>query len=356
MRRAWKFQEGVMSNRRVRPLFADGIFPLPLGPLDINKTVDERYKFPWLTSKIPELGKQRVTEDDALGIKRRPVRREFRNRIQQEIENRQTFTLLKYMLEDAKKFFSSMSTVSLRGSGFISSADQVERIIAAWEGLRWRATSREHDRFICFAAACANGSKERVEIQKLLPCLPEEQVKFWIKMQTVIPAGFLFLKGARYEEAGFRWAPTRVWRESIEETAFAERHPATSELLFRKAGFPFDTTSAIGFTFVISYEITSRSYRVSIEPKELSARASAAVSHHCGTQGIVIRQMEAFRQPVNDLHGEPGVLLENVYWHDNKIYGDFLCRVDVNLFMKAEADGPSAIAKEVADNVPWIIS
>jgi Heterokaryon incompatibility protein (HET) len=42
MRRAWTFQEGVMSNRRVRPLFADGIFPLPLGPRDINKTVDER--------------------------------------------------------------------------------------------------------------------------------------------------------------------------------------------------------------------------------------------------------------------------------------------------------------------------
>lgn len=356
MRRAWTFQEGVMANRRIRPLFADGIFQLPLGPLDINKTVDERYKFPWLTSKIHELEKQRAIEDDALGIKRRPVRREFKNRIQQESENRKTFTLSKYMLEDSKKFFRSMGTVGLRGGGFISSADQVERVIAAWEGLRWRATSREDDRFLCFATACANGSEERAAIQKLLQCLPEERMKSWIQTQTVIPAGFLFLRGARYEEAGFRWAPTRVWRESIEDMAFAERHPTTGEFLFRKPGFLFDSTEAIGFAFVISHEITSQRYRVSIERKGLSARASAAVSHHRGTLGIVIRQIEALRQPGNILHREPGVLLENVSCCNNKIYGDFLCRVDIKLSIEAEMDGPAAIAKEVADTMPWIIA
>ncbi len=41
-RRAWTFQEGVLANTRIRVLFAEGIFKLPLGPMDDTRTVESK--------------------------------------------------------------------------------------------------------------------------------------------------------------------------------------------------------------------------------------------------------------------------------------------------------------------------
>jgi len=74
--------------------------------------------------------------------------------------------------------------------------------------------------FTCFAAVCAVDYKERAIIEKLLSNLPEDRMKLWAQLQSVVPAGFLFVPGPKYNEKGLQWVLRGVWPEVLMDEGF----------------------------------------------------------------------------------------------------------------------------------------
>lgn len=334
MRRAWTFQEGVLANTRMRILFADGIFELPLGPGPISGTGELDYIFPRLVSAMHKFEVKVGKWADQHSVERPSINPMPTSRLEEREESRKTFTVQKYMLEDAKNFFSNMMTLWARASGYMQPSDQVHRVIAAWDGLRWRATSREDDRFICFAVACARTPTDQVMIRDLLAYPPEQRMKAWIQQQTVVPSGFLFMGGPKYKDQGFRWAPMGVSREPLEDTSSAVRERGTHELLFRKPGFILYAMGGVSETFLISDQTTSLRYSVRPDWVSIPAEVGAGPSQTRGTLGIIMMQRVGQRrleQEKDFLYKEVGVLLGDIRQVGNKIYGDFMCKVEVQL-------------------------
>ena len=249
-----------------------------------------------------------------------------KSRLEELEESEKTFTIQKFLLEDAKKFSSNMMTVWACASGYMQPSDQVHWINAAWDGLRCRATSREEDRFICFAVACARIPTDHAIIQDLLSHPPEQRMKAWIQQQDVVPSGFLFMGGPKYKDQGFRWAPRGVLREPLEDISPAVRDRETHELLFRKPGFILYAMGGVSEAFLISEQTTSLRYSVRPDWMSIPAEAGVGPSQTRGTLGIVMMQRVGQRrleQAKDFLYKEAGVLLGDVRQSRDKIYGDF---------------------------------
>jgi Heterokaryon incompatibility protein (HET) len=359
MRRAWTFQEGVLANIRMRMLFADGIFELPLGRQRLkSENTELDYVFPRFASAMHKFETNVGNWADRHGVERPSINPMPMNRPEELQESRKTFTVHKYMLEDAKSFFGTMMALWARPSGYMQPSDQVDRIIAAWNGLRRRATSREDDRFICFAVACVRSPTDQARIQDLLTHPPEQRMKAWIQQQAVVPSGFLFIGGPKYKDPGFRWAPVGVSRELLEDAAWAVREQGTDELLFRKSGFILDAMGGVSETFLISDQMTSLRY--SVRPDWASIPAEAGLGPHQthGTLGIIMTRKIGHRRLVEEkdfLYQEVGVLLGDVQQVGDKVYGNFMCRVEVQL-VETESNLPKILAQEKGDDQAWIIS
>ena len=358
MRRAWTFQEGVLANTRMRMLFADGIFELPLGRGPKSGTGEFDHIFPRFVSALQKFEISVGNWADRRGVERPSINPMQKSRLEELEESRKTFTVQKYMFEDAKSFFGNMMTLWARASGYMQPSDQVYRIIAAWDSLRWRATSREDDRFICFAVACARSPTDQARIRDLLSYPPEQRMKIWIQQQAVVPSGFLFIGGLKYKDQGFRWAPVGVSRELLEDTSSAVREQGTHELLFRKPGFILYAMGGVSKTFLISDQMTSLRY--SVRPDWASIPAEAGVGPHQthGTLGIIMMRKVGQRRLEEEkdfLYKEVGVLLGDVRQVRDKIYGNFMCRVEVQL-VETESNLPKILVREKGDDQAWIIS
>jgi hypothetical protein len=249
-----------------------------------------------------------------------------------------------------------MKTLWTRVSGYENPSHLVLRVIAAWENLRLRATSHEDDKFICLAATCAVGRKERKMIEDLLSYPPEQRMKAWIQTQSVVPAGLLFVPGPKYTEKGFLWVPTGVWREPLVDKDFVVREQSSNELVFRKPGFILHSARCSLDAFHISDQVSSLRYIVIPERSTIGAAASMPASQSCGQLAIVMMHMVGERKSDDDLYQETGALLGNVCQVEDKIYGDFICRVEVKPFTEEQSDGAEMIlAQPVGENQAWII-
>ncbi len=292
---------------------------------------------------------------DRHGVERPPVSELSKSRVEEQVEYKKSFTLQKYMLQDSKKFFTGMESAWMLGVGWMKPSDQVQRINAAWEALRWRVTSRENDKFICLAIACTNGYKDRAQILDLLQQPAEQRMKAWIQLQDVVPTGFLFLAGPKYDDPGFRWAPKAVWRELLKDDDFAQRDADTRELVFTKPGFILSPVERPGNIFQISDTETKLQYSVTLDRRNLSITTPVNIDSG-GNLGIVLSQRIGQRKPEHDQYKEPGALLSNLTKIGRNYYGSYVCGVEVALLEESKQDLQVIAVIPLGDHHRWVIS
>lgn len=352
-RRAWTFQEGVLANQKLRFVFADATSPLPLWQRETDISCDIDFALPRYTTAVRRMNASVARWGARHGhVPSNPVPM---SRLEEEAARKQSFTLPEFMLEEVKGFFMGMKTLWKSVHQYEQPSDLVLRMISAWESLRLRATSHEDDKFICFAAACAIGYKERERIQDLLTYPPEQRMKAWIQTQSAVPAGLLFVLGARYDEKGFRWVPKGVWRQPLVDKDLALRDQGSNELVFKKPGFMVYSPQYIADGFLISDQVSSLRY--SVTPKMLDFSINTTL-HSYGHLGIVMMQMVGQRQPEYDEYKETGALLGNVRTINAKVYAEFICLVEVQLFTAGEQSReiPMILARSLDRQQAWVIN
>jgi hypothetical protein len=338
-------------------LFADGISPLPIWQREVGLDNDNDYAFPRINDTVRRfnVGVTKWAARHGVAAPSNPNIQGPKSRLEKEALRRKSFSLAEFMLEEAKRFLAGMRVLWVSISGYEKPSDLVHRMITAWESLRLRATSHEDDKFVCFVATCAIGYKQRTAIQDLLSYPPEQRMKFWIQTQSVVPAGLLFIPGERYNEKGSQWVPKGVWRQPLVDKDCAVREQGTNELVFKKPGFIIHAGPCYADPFLISDDASSLQYSVALERPGLW---NSTTFPSYGQLGIVMRQMIGQRPPGYDEYKETGALIGNARTVDAKVYGEFICRVEVQLFTTGEQGDGGAVfsARALDQNHGWVIS
>ena len=259
MRRCWTFQEAVISAGKLHVQFKDGTYDFPedLCHLRAGNDIGTYMREPAIDPKHRDIAEKGLV----FGLQAYEVYKGKMNPIQliqdpfkakqAEKEYDENLLTADQLLEkptgiisisarmsmEVKLFFKSMISLwaqQPRPGIEMYSVDRARRIVDAWQGLRYRTTSRESDRFINFSFACAKSKADFEILERILCCnsplhsgtskdgpcpepsLPrEDRFRAWIDEQPVLPAGLLFVKGEKMQEAGYRWAPKTVFPEDI---------------------------------------------------------------------------------------------------------------------------------------------
>lgn len=74
-----------------------------------------------------------------------------------------------------------------------------ERFRRCWENMRWRSTSREHDKLLVF------GSLLGIETSTILEVPVEQRMQKILSMITQVPGNILFEPGQRIQADGYHW-------------------------------------------------------------------------------------------------------------------------------------------------------
>ncbi|KAI9172598.1 hypothetical protein HJFPF1_02104 [Paramyrothecium foliicola] len=359
MRRAWTFQEGTLSAQFLRFLFADGSTELPLwqneifytphGPVEsldlfVNKSNEKMLQ--WFAKR---------------GHPDYMPRNEVPKSRQENMEqNRLAFTVENRMLEEAKQLFMAMKILWQNVTMHAHPEDLSARIVAGWNGMRFRETSREVDKFICLAITCSVGVSQRDMVRGLMDLPAEERMKRWIQMQSAVPAGLLFIPGERYPDEGSRWIPKGVWKESLDsEDGYGYRKRDGSEpLTFTKPGFLLVYAPA-SFEKATSFVILDAATELQYLVKFLDLPSYMPPNLHLqpGTAAIILRAQPGSRRFEDTMLSEIGALLMNVKNADDRVYGSFLARVDVHLHIQdGDGVGPGLIpARGLENSQKWVI-
>ncbi|KAK0740069.1 hypothetical protein B0T18DRAFT_439916 [Schizothecium vesticola] len=323
MRRAWTFQEGALAGDMLRFLCHDGPFQLP---------AVKRGGSPYVPVNVPQ------------------------SQIDDMVKARQGFSLRRCVLEDSKKFFAGMKTTWLKLGPLSPPGHRVARLVGVWERMRLRATSHELDKFICFAVACTFGNTDRVRLKPLLDLPHEQRMREWVRTQEIIPSGLLFIPGERYAEPGFRWVPKAVYPVPLSDDGYAMGSQAGGPHVFKKPGFVFNMDPPCrpdrGFMFFISDLETGLRYSVSL----LEQPPSGFLQLLLGPVAIILKEMVNQNPIEEELVKELGALVGNVRNLEEQTYGDFVCRVEVGLFVDYEGSGVVPIpASYVTVDQRWIV-
>jgi hypothetical protein len=246
--------------------------------------------------------------------------------------------------------------------------EKLQRIIAAWNGLQCRVTSRENDKLFIFAIACITNPKELTLVQDLMQTPAQEQMKMWISQQVCLPEGFLFTKGPRLRELGWRWAPASVHHSAIVHDRCVDRAPADTSLKVVNPGFLISAGDALMgckvFTFQES-EVLPR-YRVTLDTENLPAVGGRDVPgmqglHTGSTLGLVMGKsgidIKIGSGSDADVKEEMGALIEVISTGDGVVRGSFLCTVD---FIIEKSSGTTedkgvVLARAVKEDQVWIV-
>lgn len=148
--------------------------------------------------------------------------------------------------------------------------------------------------------------------------------------------------------------PKGVYREPLTDTSHAERDPITREMVFTKPGYILSPTAMLTNTFQISDQATSLRYTVTLQPTPPSTTPNIPVDH--GDLGIILSQKIGQRQPEYDHYKEVGALLANLRKTEGKMYGAYVCRVEVALLDGEGSEEGLVAAHPVVNNQGWVIS
>jgi hypothetical protein len=355
MRRAWTFQEGALAGDMLRFLCHDGPFQIPVWK-DANFTASSSYLFPGVDDMANKmLGKVSNWAVKRGGSPYVPVVVP-QSQIDDMVKLKQVFSLRRCVLEDSKKFFEGMKTTWLKLGPLSPPGHRVARMVGVWESMRLRATSREVDKFICFAVACTFGNTDRVRLKPLLDLPHEQRMREWVRKQEIIPSGLLFIPGERYAEPGFRWVPKAVYPFPLSDDGYAMGSQAGGPHVFKKPGFVFNMDPPCrpdrGFMFFISNLETGLRYSVSL----LDQPSPGFLQLLLGPVAIILKEMVNQNPIEEELVKELGALVGNAKNLDEQTHGDFVCRVEVGLFIDYEGSGVVPIpARYLTADQQWIV-
>ncbi|RYP30362.1 hypothetical protein DL767_006270 [Monosporascus sp. MG133] len=359
MRRAWTFQEGYLSTRWLRFLFRDGPAKLPLWKNEnLSNSCTFGLTMPSLVDKIDSVNSKLL--DYAVkhgGQPYMPPERVPKSRLEEMATAARAFSLKANVLEEAKGLFLAMRFLWKEASMHSPPDVLVPRMMAVWNTLRLRETSREADKFLCFALSCALGSNQRQVIQDLLALPAEERMKGWVRTQPVVPSELLFIPGERYSDLGFKWVPKGVYRVPMEDDGAGVRDKGADVLVFKKPGFVLLHAPAYcrrQDKFVIADTDTGLRYMVSpLEPRVASG--SIFFNRVSGTMAVILRNYVGQEPPEMGLVNMVGALLDSVVEADNRISGEYVRPVKVGLYLEDEDDFTPIPAKAAYRYQQWTI-
>ncbi|KAM0501127.1 hypothetical protein D7B24_005548 [Verticillium nonalfalfae] len=363
-RRAWTFQEGALSTQWLRFLFRDGPAQLPLWKKENpDQSIALGYTMPGFVDGMERMqgkGLNLITKrlDGSPHYSRPDVPK---SRLEEMERNKFTFALQSYTLEETKKFFIGMKLM-WSGTHIYSHPDVLAtRIIAIWETMRLRATSKESDKFICFAIMCALSGSQRQHLPALFSEDEHVRMRRWVQLQSIVPSGLLFIPGQRYDEPGFRWIPMGVYREPLVDDEYAERESEAEggALLFSKPGWIMDDAPVRCLQdgmFVVSDSVTSLRYTV--EQIDAPSKSSSFALVQGEAMAVILMCRVGERPPEEgDNIKELGALLRSVSQTPSRIRGDFVCRVRVGLCIESEGQSSAAPVpgRTIYGSQKWIL-
>lgn len=238
MRRAWTFQEGVLACNRLRFLFSDGAARLPLwkDEVDYMDTMPDM-AIPTFINGLDKFRGIVVDFSVKQGLDPYLEDTDVPQKVREEREREaRVVSMRAYTLTQSKRFFQAMRTMWGFASAWSPPRVLIPRIMAVWNDMRVRETSREADKFLCFAMSCAQGSGQRQLVENLLALPAEQRMKGWAQAQSVVPSEFLFIPGERYQDLGFKWLPNGVHRVVMEDPGEGVRDKDDGLLVFEKQG------------------------------------------------------------------------------------------------------------------------
>jgi hypothetical protein len=361
MRRAWTFQEGALASSWLRFLFKDGISPLPMWRKETLGGNGD-YLYPGLYNHVTKLqGKVIDWSARRGGPAYWPTDKIPQSRMDEMTEDRKTFLFQRFAHENIKGFFSGFRIAWYTLTPQSSPADIVARMIGVWNSMRLRATSRESDKFICFAMACAAATAEREQLQKIITLPPDDRMRQWVMLQVALPSGLAFISGAKYTDENFCWLPRGVWPVPLDDDGVAVRDRTSNEFVFKKPGFVLNGDSTQLYPrrqFIISDSETALRYSVSLlEPPKMVRPNHLATKEQFASVAIILQARVGHQPPEYGLVKEAGVLLFKVNMAEQKIYGQFFSRVEVGLHIDESDDDTDSYlsAKLTGDDQAWII-
>jgi hypothetical protein len=355
MRRAWTFQEGSLSGGRwLRFLFSNGHAALPLWKGEVQGALRDTMLLPPVALVMNIKAAMLVAKGGHSEIEAPPSDPPPASSIKYADKKvKQYFSLERQGVEETKRFFADLKALW----SSISFADHPQLIAArqmgVWESMRIRATSREADKLLCFAITCAATRDERTRIHRLLDLPSGERAKGWVQLQRVVPAALLFIEGARYTQAGFRWLPKHFFRAPLDNDGqpfhYGLRKPGSDDLSFEKPGFLLDgirDQEVLRGRFIISdTQITDSNYMVQLLEQPPSTPLDAAGQPGSfGPLAIMLAKRVDPDAPQEGMLDQKkprdpgrtrGALLGSAHYDGARepahVRGVFMCRVEVTL-------------------------
>jgi hypothetical protein len=366
MRRAWTFQEGVLANSRMKVRFADTLVDLPkLIEPNISDKRNDGVDF--YISQNPKV----VAAFESMGkhVNKWTMESEQEKEAAKEAERKKSFSFAAYVMEDIRNVFKDMKKVWYIAKDRNNNEDKLQRIIAAWNGLQWRATSRENDKLIIFATACIMRPEDLKIVETLIHTPALERMKMWISQQPCLPEGLLFTKGPRLRELGWRWAPALVHHSAIAYDTRVDRAHGDASFRVAKPGFLIFAGGGLIGCRAFSFrerEFLQR-YRVKLDTEYLGTAAS---QEGCGLPGLnaggtlgVVMGKPGFEINIGsgsytDLKEEAAALIEVTSQSDGLISGAFICTVDVKMeeFDTTGEGQRMVLARSVKTDQVWVVS
>ena len=358
MRRAWTFQEGVLANARIKVKFADTLVNLPkLIEPNISDMQNNGVDFyisqnPKVVSVFESMGKR---------VNKWTMDIEQKKLAEEEAERKKNFALSAYIMQDTRTVFRDMKKVWYIAQDRNNNKDKLERIVAAWNSLQWRATSRENDKVIIFATACIMSPKDLAVVKTLTDSPAQQRMKMWISQQTCLPEGILFTKGPRLREPGWRWAPASVHQSAIVYEAGVDRAPGDTGLRVVKPGYLiFAGGGLIGCrAFSFRERQFSQRYRVRLDTEYLPAAGGLGAD---GTLGLVLGKpgfdIKLGSGSYIEWNEEAGALIQVISHSGDVISGAFVCTVEVKMeeFDASEEGSGMVLGRSVKTDQVWTVT
>ena len=253
MRRCWTYQEGIIASGRMRVLFADGFYDLPeavsffrqmnsIAPImqtDAWKGKMEKANLygtiggTAVIAAFTTFMVVKIVSDPAgaigdwmtgdlkigNGSTSRKIGSKVGNMFSTEKDPFAVLTASARFSAEAKSAFMAISAMWAGQPNPDSPEyvrDRLGRMVAAWEGLHYRTTTRASDRFINFMFACSKTEQDFKALNQILVMPSKDRFQAWVSEQPALPSGFLFVDGPKMDTPGFRWCPKDVHPTAID--------------------------------------------------------------------------------------------------------------------------------------------
>ncbi|KAI4098361.1 MAG: hypothetical protein L6R37_006524 [Teloschistes peruensis] len=357
MRRAWTYQEAVLSNRKLRVRLSDGLVNLSdllgFGTLDPRTLITSpQVGVDWNLhqNKLTQLLKWHMARGETKA-KIAKVRAEIQSELEAEaVEEKKNFSLKKILLRDAIGSFDDMSSLFFVPRDTKDLELNAGRIASAWNSLVWRATSKQEDRLSIFLLACATDESSLREVLPLFDLGRSIRMAHWVLQQRSLPLGILFTRGPRLLDPELGWAPLTVFDDRISNTTCIPRSPGERTLTVVLPGLVLNVAEQRIFRhFVVAIEDLARDYRVVCDADYPPSWVENGWSVKFGMLGLILQECP------KDGEQQVGILVAVKHQNMDMISGIYQCRVEIQDVTNTSTD-TTVPALYTPSPITWCIS